>query len=71
MKLFFVLFTLCLTVVAIPTVSDTEAEKHMEMVKMMLTECKAAEGGSDTDFDGLLNGDFPDTLKASTKKSEL
>lgn len=35
--------------------------KHMELLKLILKECKMLEGGTDGDIEKLMIGDFPDS----------
>lgn len=36
-------------------------EKHHEMAKALLKECQTAEGGSDSDYNVMITGEFSDT----------
>lgn len=61
MKFFFALFGLCLSVLTANAVSQSDMNKHLEMAKKMILECKTAESGTDNDVEIMLKADLPDT----------
>lgn len=61
-KFFAIISILNLVFMRINAVSKAEIEKHEEMAKLILIECKSMEGGTDEDLDTLLKGEtFPET----------
>lgn len=56
----FVLLCVCFIALASAGID----EKHIEMAKLLLKECQAVEGGTDSDFDMLMSGKFPQNTAA-------
>lgn len=58
MKFFVVLCSFVLVTLSLTAPPDA---KHMEMLKIILKECATIEGGSESDIEKMLVGDFPET----------
>jgi hypothetical protein len=56
------LLSFSLLVVAASAISQEDAEKHEQLARSILVDCRIAEGGTARDFDLLImNGKFPET----------
>lgn len=60
LKMKFIVGLCFLGLIAFSSAGPTDG-KHMELFKIILTECKTLEGGSEKDIETLMIGEFPDT----------